>query len=112
MLKKILLIAACIVIYQNAGALKHFFTDKPHAENQIASTQKVVLYATDWCGYCKKTRHFLENRKISYIEYDIEKSKQGREAYDRLGGGGIPLIEVNGTLVRGYSPDEILAALK
>jgi hypothetical protein len=29
-----------------------------------------------------------------------------------LGGGGIPIIDVNGTLIRGYDPDAILAALK
>ena len=35
-----------------------------------------------------------------------------RKAYEALGGRGIPLIDVNGTLIRGFDPEEILAALK
>jgi len=29
-----------------------------------------------------------------------------------LGGGGIPFVAVNGTLIREYSPEKIMAALK
>ncbi|RZI56304.1 MAG: glutaredoxin family protein, partial [Pseudomonas sp.] len=36
----------------------------------------------------------------------------GRKAYEALGGRGIPLIDVNGTLIRGFSEEQILAALK
>ncbi|MDG6404450.1 glutaredoxin family protein, partial [Pseudomonas quasicaspiana] len=45
-------------------------------------------------------------------EYDIEKSDEGRKAYEALGGRGIPLIDVNGTIIRGFSEEAILAALK
>jgi glutaredoxin len=49
---------------------------------------------------------------IPYQEFDIEKDAEARKAYEALGGGGIPFIDVNGTLIRKYDPDEILAALK
>jgi mycoredoxin len=33
-------------------------------------------------------------------------------AYEALGGRGIPILDVNGTLLRDFNPDAILAALK
>ncbi|HXR01095.1 MAG TPA: glutaredoxin family protein [Pseudomonas sp.] len=107
-LKKFLLIMLVVVVYQNWGKIEHFVNP-----SQAAPTQaQVTLYATDWCGYCKQTRRFLDSKGIPYTEFDIEKSAAGRKAYEALGGRGIPLIDVNGTLIRGFSPDEILAALK
>jgi hypothetical protein len=43
----------------------------------------------------------------SVREFDIEKDAEARKAYEALGGRGIPLIDVNGTLIRGFDPDEI-----
>ena len=111
-LKKFLLIMLVVVAYQNWGKIEHFFTPSSAAATHTLAQANVVLYATDWCGYCKKTRRFLDSKGIPYKEFDIEKSAEGRKAYEALGGRGIPLIDVNGTLIRGFSPEAILAALK
>lgn len=111
-LKKFVLIMLVVVVYQNWGKIENFVNPSQAVSAQVQSQAKVVLYATDWCGYCKQARRFLDSKGIPYTEYDIEKSKEGRKAYEALGGRGIPLIDVNGTLIRGFSPDEILAALK
>ena len=71
----------------------------------------VVLYATDWCGYCKKTRGFFAEKGIEYVEFDIEKSAEGRKQYEQLKGRGVPLVVANGMVIRGYSPRSVLAAL-
>ena len=111
-LKKFALIMLVVVIYQNWGRIEHFISPPPADVAHSYSQAKVVMYTTDWCGYCKQTRRFLDSKGIAYQEFDIEKSKEGRKAYEALGGRGIPLIDVNGTLIRGFAPDEILAALK
>ncbi|HTF95659.1 MAG TPA: glutaredoxin family protein [Cellvibrio sp.] len=72
----------------------------------------VVLYATDWCGYCKKARNFFKENNIAYVEYDIEKSAEGRSQYDQLHGRGVPLIMIHGNILRGYDPNAIKEALK
>ncbi len=64
----------------------------------------VVLYATEWCGYCQKTRQFFKDNQIAYTEFDIEKSTAGKQEYDQLNGKGIPLVVINGKLIRGYNP--------
>ncbi|HEY0287854.1 MAG TPA: glutaredoxin family protein [Pseudomonas sp.] len=111
-LKKFLLIMLVVVVYQNWGKIENFVHPSSAVSLQAQANAKVVLYATDWCGYCKQTRRFLDSKGIPYTEFDIEKSALGRKAYEALGGRGIPLIDVNGTLIRGFSEDEILAALK
>ncbi|KTC11468.1 hypothetical protein PS634_01490 [Pseudomonas fluorescens] len=111
-LKKVALIMLVVVIYQNWGRIENFVNPPPVSVAQSYSQAKVVMYATEWCGYCKQTRRFLDSKGIPYQEYDIEKSEEGRKAYEALGGRGIPLIDVNGTLIRGFAPDDILAALK
>ncbi|SER62567.1 Glutaredoxin [Pseudomonas sp. NFACC02] len=111
-LKKFVLILLVVVVYQNWGKIEHFVNPSQAVSAQAQAHARVTLYATDWCGYCKQTRRFLDSKGIPYTEYDIEKSTEGRKAYEALGGRGIPLIDVNGTLIRGFSPEEILAALK
>ena len=72
----------------------------------------VVLYATSWCPYCEKTRVFFRENNIYYIEYDIEKSQQGRKQFEMLNGKGIPLVVAEGKIIRGFNTLAILKALE
>lgn len=111
-LKKFALIMLVVVVYQNWGKIEHFFNPSDAIPAHTQAQARVVMYATEWCGYCKQTRRFLDSKGIPFKEYDIEKSDEGRKAYEALGGRGIPLIDVNGTIIRGFSEEAILAALK
>lgn len=73
--------------------------------------EEVILYATQWCGYCKKTRSFLDQKGIAYFEYDIEASDIGRQQYERLNGRGVPLLVVKSDIIRGYNTQAIISAL-
>lgn len=55
---------------------------------------KVVMYATEWCPYCKKAREFFADNNISYTEVDVEKSSEGMRYYTALEASGYPLIYV------------------
>ncbi|MCY1404069.1 putative glutaredoxin [compost metagenome] len=111
-LKKFLLILLVVVIYQQWGKIEHFFNPSPATARYNQDTNRVVLYATDWCGYCKSIRRFLDQQGIAFREVDFEKDEAARKVYLTLGGGGIPLLDVNGTLIRNYDPEAILKTLK
>lgn len=68
-----------------------------------APQPEVVLYATEWCGYCKMTRAFFAANGIRYTEHDIEKSSEALSRHRKLGGNGVPLIVVGDEVVRGYN---------
>lgn len=67
------------------------------------SQPEVILYATDWCGYCKMTREFFAANGISYTERDIEKSSAALSEHKKLGGNGVPLIVVGGEVINGWN---------
>ena len=64
---------------------------------------EVRMYATSWCPYCAKARAYFARRNIAYVEVDIEKSREGRAEYDRLGARGIPVILVGPQRMNGFS---------
>ncbi len=68
-----------------------------------ASQPEVLLYATDWCGYCKMSREFFAANGIHYIEHDIEKSSTALSEHRKLGGNGVPLIKVGDEVISGYN---------
>ena len=45
----------------------------------IGGEKPVVMYSTEWCGYCRKARrHFRQSNGIAFTELDIEKSANAR----------------------------------
>ena len=63
----------------------------------------VVMYATDWCGYCAKARAYFARNGIAYVEHDVEKSASANAEFKRLGGNGVPLIVHGGQKMSGFS---------
>ncbi|MBW9258660.1 MAG: glutaredoxin family protein [Candidatus Thiodiazotropha sp. (ex. Lucinisca nassula)] len=102
---------------------KVHFTDKPPADadasevklkiNTIKSVsfdrsifnfgKKVVIYSTEWCGYCEKAKRYFKRKKIKYTEYDIEKSSRAKRQYKKMGATGVPVILVGKRRMNGFS---------
>ncbi len=72
---------------------------------------QVVLYATHWCGYCKKAREFFAAHGIAYEERDIEASSSAEAEYRALGGNGVPVVVIDELVIHGFSPKRMLEAL-
>ena len=81
-------------------------------EYQAEIAGPVTLFSTSWCGYCRKTRSFLNANGIPFEELDIEKSVDARRSFDRLGGRGVPVVSVGDMVVHGYQPLALRAALE
>jgi len=111
-LKKVLFVLVVVVVFQNWGKIERLLNPSEAVPEHTRANARVVLYSTDWCGYCKATRRFLDQKGIPFKEFDIEKNPAARQAYEALGGRGIPILDVNGTLIRDFNPEAILAALK
>jgi len=106
-MKKFIVIALALGIYQNWDSITGGSSD---AYQYAPASDEVVLYATDWCGYCQKTRELFDRNNIPYVEYDIERSERAYQEYRSLGGRGVPVINAKGTVIHGYSAQQILAA--
>lgn len=65
----------------------------------------VVIYTTSWCGWCRKTIAWLDRQGVDYENRDIERNPAWRnELIDKTGGTSIPVVEIDGELIRGFDP--------
>ena len=79
------------------------FTNVTYDLSVFDTGGKVVMYATDWCGYCKKARRYFKKNNIPFTEYDIEKDSRAYRRYKRMGATGIPVILVGKKRMNGFS---------
>lgn len=89
-----------------------YAANSPNAQGEQAATASsgkaaVEIYITDWCGYCKKTRKYLESKGIPYVAYDIEKDGAAKIRYQEMGGEGVPLIVIGQNKIAGFAPAQI-----
>ena len=73
---------------------------------------KVVVYSTTWCGVCTKAKKWLRANKVSFREYDVEKSPKGQRDYKRLKGRGVPIIMVGRQRMNGFSSSRMTEMLR
>lgn len=74
----------------------------------------VIVYSTTWCAYCKMLKKYLGDKNIDFIEKDIENdAKAHEELMSKIDGNfrGVPVSDVNGTIVLGFDRPAIDAAL-
>lgn len=72
----------------------------------------VTLYSTEWCGYCAATRSFFKKNGIQYTELDIEKNSSALNAYRRLGGQGVPVVEIDREVIHGFNESGLRQLLR
>ena len=68
--------------------------------------QGLVLYAADWCPYCRQARQYLKSQGIAYTEINID-TQDGSQAFEAASGNGrrgIPLLVSGQRQIRGFNP--------
>ncbi len=74
---------------------------------------KVIVYSTNSCPWCVKAKEFLKENKIDYVEHNVaEDAKALQDMEEKSGQRGVPVLDINGTIIVGFDRDAIKAALK
>jgi len=88
----------------------------PPSEWEVAAARRrvpVVMYATTWCGVCKKARRYFERERISFVEYDVDRNASARAEYLRLNPRrSVPTIQVGEQVIVGFSESSVERALE
>lgn len=72
----------------------------------------VVMYATNWCGVCKRARQYFKQEGISFVEHDVDEDPRAREEYLRLNPRrSVPTIKVGDEVIVGFSAQAVNRAL-
>lgn len=73
----------------------------------------VTLYSAPWCGACQRVKQLLDDEGVSYTEYDVDADDGAREEVRQvLGNVQIPLLEIDGAYIAGYSRSAILRRVR
>jgi glutaredoxin len=85
--------------------------DDPEVKAALSAVQ-IEMYEANWCGVCEKARKYFEHNSLSYTSHDVDSSPNTMEKLRRLSGGtAVPVIVVDGQVLRGFSPESIQSAL-
>lgn len=63
----------------------------------------VTIYTTPTCVYCKMTKAFFQEHKVSYAEKNVASDDKAREEMIQKSGQlGVPVIDIDGEIVIGF----------
>jgi glutaredoxin-like YruB-family protein len=73
----------------------------------------VQIYSAVWCAFCHAAKDYLDKLGVAYEDFDVEKDPaKMHESIQKSGQMGIPVIDINGTIIIGFDRPKIDAALK
>jgi len=73
---------------------------------------QVTIYSTPTCGYCKMAKAFFQENNVAYEEKDVSVDAAARDAMVQKSGQlGVPVIDVDGTLVVGFDKSRLAQLL-
>ncbi|MGD2052866.1 MAG: glutaredoxin domain-containing protein [Gammaproteobacteria bacterium] len=76
-----------------------------------AGNPRVVMYATQRCGYCIKAREYFRDAGIAFTELDINSDAVAKRSFNALQAAGTPLIYVGYRRVEGFNKNRLEEAL-
>lgn len=80
----------------------------------MTKTHDITIYSTSWCGYCKMAMKYLNDKGISYADKNVETDADAHaELMHKINGDfrGVPVIDIDGTIILGFDRPRIDAAL-
>ncbi len=59
---------------------------------------EIVLYTTEWCGDCRRTRQFLRERGVAFEKVNVDENAEAEELVLRVNNGRrkVPTVQVDG----------------
>ncbi len=72
----------------------------------------VIIYSTPICTWCRKTKEFFAENRVQYTDINVAADEKARnKMFDKSGQMGVPVIDINGTIIVGYDVGAIKKAL-
>jgi glutaredoxin 3 len=73
---------------------------------------KVTIYSADWCAFCHAAKDYLGKKGVKFTEKDVERDETAAvEAVQKSKQTGIPVLDIDGTIIIGFDRPRIDAVL-
>ncbi len=74
--------------------------------------KQVIVFSTKTCPWCIKVKDFLKENKVKYQEKNVGEDASARsEMLEKSGQLGVPVTDVDGTIIVGFDREKLKKAL-
>lgn len=72
----------------------------------------VIVYSTPTCPFCHKAKDYLTEKGVSFEDVNVatDQARQ-QEMVEKSGQLGVPVLDIDGTIIVGFNPAQIDQAL-
>jgi glutaredoxin-like YruB-family protein len=76
------------------------------------TSSNVTVYSAEWCAFCHAAKEYLDKLGVTYTDKDVDHDASAlQESVDKSGQRGIPVLDINGTIIVGFDRPKIDFAL-
>ncbi len=69
---------------------------------------EVKIYSTPTCPWCIKAKEFMKENNVEFKDFDVSTDqKAAHEMMEKSGQSGVPVIDIDGTILVGYDVERI-----
>lgn len=98
--------------YAWAGS-NEYLAHRPVKVVHIFITYMVIIYSTNTCPYCVMAKEYFEKQGVEVVEKNVQVDQEAaKEMVEKTHQLGVPVIDVNGTIIIGFDREAIDEALK
>lgn len=73
----------------------------------------ITIYSTNTCAYCVMAKEYFEEHKIEFVEKNVQVDHDAaKEMVEKTHQLGVPVIDINGTIIIGFDREAIEKALE
>ncbi|MFH0862091.1 MAG: glutaredoxin domain-containing protein [Candidatus Altiarchaeota archaeon] len=74
---------------------------------------EVKVYTTPSCSWCRRLKEYLQKNNVAFTEISVAgNQKAAQEMIGKSGQMGIPVTDVDGTIIVGYDEEALGKALR
>ncbi len=74
--------------------------------------QRVLIYSTPTCPYCKMAKEYFKENNVAYTDFDVSAdAKKAEEMIHKSGQMGVPVIDIDGKIIVGFDRKELAKLL-
>lgn len=83
-------------------------------KKSIKRTSNIItIYTTKHCSYCSMAKDFFKKHNLEFNEIDIGSDyKKAQEIIKKSGQLGVPVIQINNSIILGFDKKAIIKCLK
>ena len=70
----------------------------------MAKAENVIVYSTPTCPFCRQVKEYLKEKGVEFTDFNAAADAEARKEMVRKSSQmGVPVIDVDGTIVVGFN---------